>query len=440
MVTYRLLFYRDFTQNGTGDVNTPKVIGQLGSTPYKFIFSGGNGIIYAVDQQGRLLFYRDKTLDGTGNVGSPKVIGLGGWQQFKFLFSGGNGIIYAVDQQGRLLFYRDFHQDGTGDVNTPKVIGLGGWDAFKFLFSGGDGIIYAVDQQGKLLFYRDFHQDGTGDVDTPKTIGLGGWDAFKFLFSGGNGIIYAVNLKSNDPRDHRSAGKLLFYRDFHRDGTGDVDTPSVIGLGGWDAFNFLFSGGNGAIYAVDNVIAKPNAPSDLKVTGVADRRVSLSWVDRSDNEDGFTVRFTGKRSGNTDHNGSQNVARNEVVTALSNLRSGYVYTINMVAFNGDGESASSNQVQATMPSRIITVTNQGAGTSTIFTVSGSGFSPGSLVVIRFTDAQLVQKQFQATADTLGKFTARNSLPCGSGTQITVTAFEDADPLGTFANAVITTCP
>lgn len=439
MVTYRLLFYRDFTQNGTGDVNTPKVIGLLGSVPYKFVFSGGNGIIYAVDQAGRLLFYRDKTLDGTGNVGAPKVIGLGGWQQFKFLFSGGNGIIYAVDQQGRLLFYRDYHQDGTGDVDTPKVIGLGGWDAFKFLFSGGNGIIYAVDQQGKLLFYRDNNQDGTGDVDTPKTIGLGGWGAFKFLFSGGNGIIYAVDQKPNDPRDHRSWGRLLFYRDYHQDGTGDVDTPSVIGLGGWDVFSFLFSGGNGAIYAVDSAIMKPNAPTDLKVTGVADRRVSLSWVDRSDNETGFKIQFTGKRAGNSDHTGSQNVAANVVVTALSNLRSGYVYTINVVAFNGDGESASSNQVTATMPARTISVTRQGSATSTVFVVMGTGFTPGSSVVIRFTDLT-GQKQFPATADISGKFTANNPLPCGSGDQITVTAFEDADPLGTFANAVVTTCP
>jgi hypothetical protein len=122
MVTSRLLFYKDFNQNGTGDVNTPKVIGQSGWGDYKFVFSGGNGIIYAVDQAGRLLFFRDKTQDGTGDIGFPKVIGLGGWQQFKFLFWGGNGIIYAVDQAGRLLFYRDYHQDGTGDVDTPMFL------------------------------------------------------------------------------------------------------------------------------------------------------------------------------------------------------------------------------------------------------------------------------------------------------------------------------
>ena len=141
---------------------------------------------------GRLLFYRDLTQNGTGDVSNPSVIGLGGWQNFKFLFSGGNGIIYAVDQDGRLLFYRDTTQNGTGDVANPSVIGQGGWQNFKFLFSGGNGIIYAVDQAGQLLFYRDTTQNGTGDVANPSVIGLGGWQNFKFLFSGGNGIIYAV--------------------------------------------------------------------------------------------------------------------------------------------------------------------------------------------------------------------------------------------------------
>ena len=238
----RLLFYRDNTQNGTGDVDTPSVIGLGGWADFKFLFSGGNGIIYAVDQQGQLLFYRDNTQNGTGDVDTPSVIGLGGWADFKFLFSGGNGIIYAVDQQGQLLFYRDNTQNGTGDVDTPSVIGLGGWADFKSLFSGGNGIIYAVDQQGQLLFYRDNTQNGTGDVDTPSVIGLGGWADFKSLFSGGNGIIYAVDQQ----------GQLLFYRDNTQNGTGDVDTPSVIGLGGWADFKSLFSGGNGIIYAVED--------------------------------------------------------------------------------------------------------------------------------------------------------------------------------------------
>jgi hypothetical protein len=111
---------------------------------------------------GRLLFYRDHTQDGTGDVNTPSVIGLGGWAGFKFLFSGGNGIIYAVDQQGQLLFYRDHTQDGTGDVNTPSVIGLGGWAGFKFLFSGGNGIIYAVEDD--LNPDHHYEIDGTLQV------------------------------------------------------------------------------------------------------------------------------------------------------------------------------------------------------------------------------------------------------------------------------------
>jgi hypothetical protein len=58
---------------------------------------------------------------------------------------------------------------------------------------GGDGIIYAVNGQGQLLFYRDHNRDGTGDVHTPSVIGLGGWQVFRHLFSGGpDGSLYAV--------------------------------------------------------------------------------------------------------------------------------------------------------------------------------------------------------------------------------------------------------
>jgi hypothetical protein len=236
----QLLFYRDFTRDGTGDVSSPGVIGQGGWQQFPRLFGGGDGIIYAVDDQGRLLFYRDYQRDGTGDVSNPSVIGLGGWQQFLHLFSGGDGIIYAVDGDGRLLFYRDHTRDGTGDVNTPSIIGQGGWQFMQRLFSGGDGIIYAVDGDGRLLFYRDHNRDGTGDVHSPGVIGLGGWQQFRHLFSGGDGIIYAVG----------DDGRLLFYRDPNRDGTGDVHSPSVIGLGGWQAMKHLFDGGQGIIYAV----------------------------------------------------------------------------------------------------------------------------------------------------------------------------------------------
>ncbi|MEO6501133.1 MAG: tachylectin-related carbohydrate-binding protein [Jatrophihabitantaceae bacterium] len=141
---------------------------------------------------GQLLFYRDNTREGAGDLHSPSVIGLGGWQDLTSVFSGGDGIIYAVNAQGELLFYRDHNRDGTGDVNTPAVIGLGGWQHMRHLVAGEPGVLYAVDDQGQLLYYRDYHRDGAGDVNTPSVIGNGGWQAFSQLTYGGDKILYAV--------------------------------------------------------------------------------------------------------------------------------------------------------------------------------------------------------------------------------------------------------
>jgi hypothetical protein len=73
-----------------------------------------------VEQGGRLLFYRDQTQNGTGDVSSPAVIGLGGWQDFRFLFSGGNGIIYAVD--GLVQEPNRYEIEGHLEVQAPAQI------------------------------------------------------------------------------------------------------------------------------------------------------------------------------------------------------------------------------------------------------------------------------------------------------------------------------
>lgn len=88
----------------------------------------------------------------------------------------------------------------------------------------------------------------------------------------------------------------------------------------------------------------------------------------------------------------------------------------------------------------INVRTEGVGASTVAIVNGTGFTPGRLAVIRFTDRNLIQLVATATPDTAGKFEARRSVPCSSGVGFTVTAFEDADPTGTFANAVNMSCP
>ncbi len=234
-----LKFYKN-NDDGVGQFADPKTIGGGGWQQLTKVFSGGDGIIYAVNPSGQLLFYRDTTQNGTGDVGNPRIIGGGGWQQFSHVFSGGDGVIYAVNPAGQLLFYRDKNRDGTGNVGDPKVIGSGGWQGFIHLFSGGDGVIYAVNSAGQLLFYRDKNRDGTGDVGDPKVIGNGGWQELSQVFSNGNGVIYAIN----------PAGQLLFYRDAARNGTGNVGNPKIVGGGGWEQYHKVFSGGNGIIYAI----------------------------------------------------------------------------------------------------------------------------------------------------------------------------------------------
>ncbi|MEO6803014.1 MAG: tachylectin-related carbohydrate-binding protein [Granulicella sp.] len=281
----RLLLYNDTTQNGTGDVNTPKVIGQGGWQQFKFLFSAGNNVIYAVNQQGQLLRYTDASQSGGGDVSSPKVVGQGGWQQFKFLFSGGGNILYAVNQQGQLLRYVDASQTGGGDVSSPQIVGRGGWLAFKFLFGGGSNVIYAVNQQGQLLRYVDASQTGGGDVSSPQIVGRGGWLPFLFLFTGWNNIIYAVDQQ----------GELLFYRDASQSGGGDVSSPGKIGTGGWQQFGFLFGGGNGVIYAAEKALNPANnyeIAGSLKTVAVRclDERTAVNQATQAVNSATTTVR------------------------------------------------------------------------------------------------------------------------------------------------------
>jgi hypothetical protein len=246
----------------------------------------------------------------------------------------------------------------------------------------------------------------------------------------------------------------------HHDPTGDNDAPNATGDPAAYVFaaqgtqHVVYRGAFNHIYELwwlngdwhhkdvtnESRTPTPNTPTGLQVTNVADRIISVSWMDQSADEDGFLVRFRGKRAGESDHTGTKSVGRNQVSTSLTGLRSNYEYTISVVAFNAGGESPSSNEVRATTPARSISVSKEGTGASAVFVVTGAGFTAGSGVVLRITGPQFQQVQFPETAGGDGKFVSRHSVPCVSAIQLTFTAFEDADPLGTSANAIVTTCP
>jgi hypothetical protein len=211
---------------------------------FKQAFSGGQGVIYAVAQDGSLQWFRHlgaaQGTPGLVTSSDPKGYIGEGWN-FQHVFSGGNGIIYAVNAAGNLLWYRHLGFEYGTDKwqTTPDKKGyIGeGWN-FQHVFSGGNGIIYAVNGAGNLLWYRHLgFEDGTDKWQTtPETKGyIGeGWN-FQHVFSGGNGIIYAVN----------AAGNLLWYRHLgFEDGTDRWQTTSekkgYVGEG-WN-FRLVFSG------------------------------------------------------------------------------------------------------------------------------------------------------------------------------------------------------
>jgi hypothetical protein len=98
------------------------------------------------------------------------------------IFSGGDGIIYAIKPTGELLWYQDTLRNGTNGAhaeqgwasNSGSQIGYE-WDQFVHVFSAGNGVIYGVrvgEFGGNLFWYRDLLRNGTNGPDASQ-----GWDA-----------------------------------------------------------------------------------------------------------------------------------------------------------------------------------------------------------------------------------------------------------------------
>lgn len=94
---------------------------------------------------------------------------------------------------------------------------------------------------------------------------------------------------------------------------------------------------------------RPKAPTNLTVTNVLEGQIHLAWIDNADNEEGFRIRFRGKKTGFADHEGTGTQGPDQRSDQLRSLRNGFEYTISVVAFNAAGESRPSNEVQATTP-------------------------------------------------------------------------------------------
>jgi hypothetical protein len=123
-----------------------------------------------------------QVLTAPSHFTGPNVVGQN-WGQFVHVFSTGEGVIYAVDPQGRLWWYKHRgYLTGTQDWEGPKQVG-NGWAAFRKIFSSSEGYIYALTQTGEMLWYQHMgYQDGSVKWRGPTPIGAA-WGDYSLVFS-----------------------------------------------------------------------------------------------------------------------------------------------------------------------------------------------------------------------------------------------------------------
>ncbi|MEV6103435.1 tachylectin-related carbohydrate-binding protein [Streptomyces sp. NPDC051940] len=196
--------------------------------------SGGNGVIFTITETGDLVWHHDNKYDGSGEAdwdpNSGSVIGTG-WSSFTTVVGGGDGVIYAVSQDGKLYWYRYLGSTGQFSwANDGRGVQIGaGWNGLRIAASG-NGVLYTVPEGGQLRWYR--HLDPLGGRPGWANGGLGvtigsGWGAHTRLASFGAGVLLARN----------STGTMFWYR--HLDPVGGAANwaNGGVGLGlgrGWN--------------------------------------------------------------------------------------------------------------------------------------------------------------------------------------------------------------
>jgi hypothetical protein len=156
---------RWYRQNDVADAATSPVPVALGA---------GGGV--------RSRFGATQIVSAPSHWTGPNVVGSN-WGHFVHVFSTGEGVIYAVDPQGKLWWYKHRgYLTGTQDWEGPKQVG-NGWAGFKKVFSPSEGYIYALTQGGELLWYQhQGYQDGSVRWRGPTAVGAT-WGDYAFIFS-----------------------------------------------------------------------------------------------------------------------------------------------------------------------------------------------------------------------------------------------------------------
>lgn len=208
------------------------------------VFSDGDGHLYGIHENGDLHWYNHNGFhDGMVKWGlaSGTVVGTAWNNDVATVFSGGQGVLYIMKNNGELYWYKHLgYQDGSArwHPNSGSLVGTG-WKNIYAVFSGGGGVIYLVKANGDLAWYKHagFHNGSNSWYGGYDNIVGNGWNSASQLFSTGNGHIYLVN---------REDGELYFYKHtgFNSGaatwGNGTYNkigynwkNVNAIGLGGW---------------------------------------------------------------------------------------------------------------------------------------------------------------------------------------------------------------
>jgi len=169
---------------------------------YKYVFSGGRGVIYGIYYEGGLGWTKHKGwFNGENNLweAGKYVAGMSlfekvEWGNYKHVFSGGWGVIYAVTDAGALKWYKHIGFE-TGATTTDN--GGAGWQGpfdvtsgltnYTKMFSVGRGLIYGVEPNGNLIWFKDSRYQKRTQADYgcgwsgPIPVGSG-WGGYPFVF------------------------------------------------------------------------------------------------------------------------------------------------------------------------------------------------------------------------------------------------------------------
>ena len=196
--------------------------------------------LYAVAPTGELVWARQSGALSGGSVDITATISRGpGWDRIGTAFSGGDGVIFAVDRDGNLRWWR--HGDPVGGAATwadgsgNVVSRAPTWGGYQWVFSTGDGDLFGVDVAG--ILWRERYTGVRGEVawagSAPQRVGTG-WTGYRQVF-GTRGGAYTVD-----------AGGNLGFRAY----TGAW--AALTGLSpGWETISRAFAAPGGVVYGVD---------------------------------------------------------------------------------------------------------------------------------------------------------------------------------------------